>query len=325
MATATIHSQIVDLDELIPRAIDAEQEDSDVEKLMPWAFRDSDIAPYNCETFWPAGQTRFKSLFCDLPSYRNSLERWRADHLHEPDLCETGTTRALRRVETITLPRKNWEVVDNQDWLSEFIQCEGWMLQKLLQDVYDWLGLAVPDGLRIYCPSGKPTLKYVIGGKKFASRYQGAVTVGPPNLGVPIITYPAWWEGQTWKEFLAETVSVMLGQLASNLKVCNSLCDQEVFVAGFHGEFFHVARGFFRSDVISRVQKKGCSESDVFELKFTRGYDLCLKQDWVEAVRVLSRLFRYLLSGNANVGGMQDALGKYCTLQRPWPNTSDLK
>ncbi|KAK2745622.1 hypothetical protein FQN55_006113, partial [Onygenales sp. PD_40] len=183
MATATIHSKIVDLDELIPRAIDAEQEDSDVEKLMPWAFRDSDIAPYNCETFWPAGQTRFKSLFGDLPSYRDSLERWRADHLHEPDLCETGITRALRRVETITLPRKNWEVVENQNWLSEFIQCEGWMLQKLLQDVYDWLGLAVPEGLRIYCPSGKPTLKYVIGGKKFASRYQGAVTVGPPNLG----------------------------------------------------------------------------------------------------------------------------------------------
>ncbi|PGH20430.1 hypothetical protein AJ80_03576 [Polytolypa hystricis UAMH7299] len=290
MATATIHARIVDLDELIPRVINAEQEDRDVEKLMPWAFRDGDIAPYNCETFWPAGRNRFRSLFSDLPSYHNRLKQWQADHRHEPDLCETGITRALRQFETITLPRKNWNVAEDQTLSSKFIHDQGRMLQKLLQDAYDWLDLSVPKGLRVYCPSGKPKLKYVIGGEKFASRYQGAVTVGPPGL--------RWWEGQTWKEFLTETVSVMLGQLAANLKVYDSLCDQRGFC------------GWLPRDVVSRVQMKGCSESEVFELKFTPGYDLCLRQDWVEAVRVLSRLFRYLLSGNANVGGIQDALGK---------------
>ncbi|PGH04879.1 hypothetical protein AJ79_06964 [Helicocarpus griseus UAMH5409] len=220
--------KIVDLDELIPRVVDRDQEDRDVKKLVPWAFHDGDIATYNCETFCPAERAMFRSLFYSLPDYRSRLEEWKADNRHKPNLCETDITEILRQPETISLPRKNWN------------------------DVYDWVDLSVPEGLRILCRSGRPPLKYWIGGKGFASKYQGAVTVGPPGSRVPIITYTAWWEGQTLKEFLAETVSVMLGQLAANLRVCGGLCDQEVFVAGFHGELFHVSRGFFCSDVVSK-------------------------------------------------------------------------
>lgn len=105
----------------------------------------------------------------------------------------------------------------------------------------------------------------------------------------------------------------MLGQLAKNVSVRSGgagFGDQEVFVAGFHGSHFHIARVFFTADVISKVHSKGTSEAEVYELKFTRGYNLCLKEDWLEATRVLARLFRYLLSGNANIGAIQANLEK---------------
>jgi hypothetical protein len=49
---------------------------------------------------------------------------------------------------------------------------------------------------------------------------------------------------------------VMLGQLAKNISIQNNSSDfqnQEVFVVGFYGLSMHIARGFFTTNVISRV------------------------------------------------------------------------
>lgn len=106
---------------------------------------------------------------------------------------------------------------------------------------------------------------------------------------------------------------MMLGQLAKNLDVRHggsNIGDQEIYVIGFHGCEFYIARGFFKADVISRVHTKGCSEDEVFELKFSRGYNLCSKEDWLEATRAVARLFRNLLSGHAKVGAMRAYIAK---------------
>lgn len=108
----------------------------------------------------------------------------------------------------------------------------------------------------------------------------------------------------------------MLGQLAKTLTVhkhSQGLQDQEVFVVGFHGPQIYIARGYFPPDEISRVHSKGISGNEFFELEFTRGYNPCERDDWLEAMRALTRLFRYLLSGNSKVGAMQVYLSKSAT------------
>ena len=93
-------------------------------------------------------------------------------------------------------------------------------------------------------------------------------------------------------EYLGETLSAMLGQLARNIR--NPVRDQEVFVVGLYGPYFYIARGFFAAATIGRVHTKGCSEGETAKFKFTRNYDLRQKTSWMAAMRALTRLFRYL-------------------------------
>ncbi|GLA91925.1 hypothetical protein AtubIFM57143_006579 [Aspergillus tubingensis] len=79
---------------------------------------------------------------------------------------------------------------------------------------------------------------------------------------------------------------------------------QEVFVVGLHGPYLHICRGFFPRDRIVRVYQHGYSDEEEFDLEYTRGYNLYLKEDWLEATRALSRLLRYLLSGKAMVAAV---------------------
>ncbi|KAE8382749.1 hypothetical protein BDV26DRAFT_288307 [Aspergillus bertholletiae] len=126
--------------------------------------------------------------------------------------------------------------------------------------------------------------------------------VGPQEQRLPIVSFAGWYEGQTWSEFLADILSIMLGQLAKNLNRHSK--DQEVFIIGFYGQCIYIARGYFTSDIISRAHLKGCKEDDAIEIQFTRGYNLSLKKDWVDAVNALTRLLQYLFSGNAKVGAL---------------------
>lgn len=95
----------------------------------------------------------------------------------------------------------------------------------------------------------------------------------------------------------------MLGQLAKN--IARGVRDQ---VIGFFGFHVYVARGDFTAESITRVHSRGFSDDEMFKLKFTRGYNLCLKNDWFEIMRLLTRLFRHFLSGTAKVGSLQVAL-----------------
>lgn len=112
-----------------------------------------------------------------------------------------------------------------------------------------------------------------------------------------------WIEGQTSHDFLAENLSIMLGQLAANVSIDHQ--DQEVFTLGLYGSSIYISRGLFTTSQIAKVHSKGCSENEVFHLRFSRGYNLSLRKDWLEAMHALSRLLRYLMSGNAKVGSIR--------------------
>ena len=100
----------------------------------------------------------------------------------------------------------------------------------------------------------------------------------------------------------------MFGQIAKYVSTRGGITEgQEAFAVGFHGVHFYIVRGYFTTDVISRVHLSGFSEGDIAELKLTRGYNFALKRDWLEATRALVRLLRYLLSGNAKIGVMRAA------------------
>ena len=95
----------------------------------------------------------------------------------------------------------------------------------------------------------------------------------------------------------------MLGQLVKNISIDTQ--DQEVFTVGLYRSCIYISRGLFTTTQVVRVQLKGCSDNEVFHLRFTRGYDLSLREDWLKAMHGLSRLFRYLLSGDAKVGAIR--------------------
>lgn len=98
--------------------------DNDVEKLTPWVFRHADIATSACELFWPQDDYKFKYLFFELPRYYEQVELWKEEDHGGRELGEAGIgiTSALRDAETIILPRKNWDVSENQRY-GEFIHC----------------------------------------------------------------------------------------------------------------------------------------------------------------------------------------------------------
>ncbi|KAI9043423.1 uncharacterized protein KD926_003574 [Aspergillus affinis] len=273
--SVTICSEIIGIDALIPNISGRDREDKDVQGLIPWVFKQSESADENDTSHWPKGDRIFNAFFNDLYSYRDELE----DNV----LNHTGISRVLVANETIDLPRKNWRVSERE----YFRHFEGPIL-------------------RFTCSGLK--FRYTMGGKQYASRAEGAAFVGQPAQRLPVLSFTGWYEGQTWNEFLMETVSIMLGQLTKSLEVQRSsegVQGQEVFVAGFHGFHCHIACAWFAESLISRVHAKGCSENEVLNLQFTRGYNLCLKEDWLETTRALTRLLRYLLSGRAKVSAIQ--------------------
>ncbi|KJK65249.1 hypothetical protein P875_00010470 [Aspergillus parasiticus SU-1] len=308
--SATIHSSIVDLDELIPRPENMDREDKDVEQLTPWIFRQSDIAKGNCTHDWPKQDDAFRRLFHLLNSYHVHI-----GHPRMADGCDsrnTGIARALKASEAITLPRKNWKVSEREHHRT-FIMSQAVMLDALMMDVYHNLEGIEDHGLDVNFTALSFKTLYVIGRRQYAAKAEGAVTVGPRTEHLPIISYTGWYERQTWNEFLGETLSVMLGQLAQNMTVRTGKAgvqDQEVFVVGFHGSHIHIARTFLAADLVARVHPRGCSNDEVIELQFTRGYDLSLKKDWLEATGALARLFRYLLSGRAKVAAVEGYLNR---------------
>ncbi|KAE8334235.1 hypothetical protein BDV24DRAFT_146198 [Aspergillus arachidicola] len=283
--SVTVHSLIVDPDDLIPRG--EHDEGSDLGQLTPWVFEHAHIADSDCTEFWPYERQDFRDFFWRLNSYYAELNEASEKHI----------TRALKETETIILPMKNWKV-PRREYFANLMRSQGMLLRVLVETVYRKLknhGLET----QLHFPVSGFKQTYVIGGKRYASRPDGAAMVGPQERRLPILSFAGWYEGQTWGEFLAEILSIMLGQLARNRNVDSR--DQEAFIIGFHGRYVYIARGYFTSELISRAHLKGCTEDETIKIQFTRGYDLSLKEDWLEAMNALARLLRYLLSENAEM------------------------
>ncbi|RAL00464.1 uncharacterized protein BO80DRAFT_383146 [Aspergillus ibericus CBS 121593] len=297
-----INSEIVEYDRLIPRTIEPEVEDQEVEALIPWVFHNASTSTEDCILDWPRQESDFRDFFSYFCSYAAELE----------EQSRGGVASVLRAREVIILPRRSWKA-PQRDRSRHLIRSQSTMLKLLMSTIY----LIIEDGIE-QCPKvsfhkAKARQTYVIDGQRYATQIEGAITVDVKDTPVPILSFPGWYERQTWSEYLEETLSVMLGQLASNLSAKDRSAgrkDEEVFVVGFHGLYLHIAHGHFRADTISRVHAKGCSDHEVFDLKFTRGHNLSLKEDWVEAVRALARLLRFLLSGSAKVGAIEAYLQK---------------
>ena len=82
---------------------------------------------------WPENDHKFSSLFDDLPSYCADVKRWQISKGYYPD--ETGVTTALKEIEMITLPKKSWNVSENQRF-GRFLGSQAMMLRSLLKTVY---------------------------------------------------------------------------------------------------------------------------------------------------------------------------------------------
>ncbi|KAE8357535.1 hypothetical protein BDV27DRAFT_170446 [Aspergillus caelatus] len=272
--SVTIHSKITDIDSLIPRVVDCETEDC-----------------------------RFKSFFYELYNFHVELEV--CGPVKNNTSSDTLISNILTASETITIPKKSWEIA-TREYSRPLIRAQCSMTRVLMENIYFNLEGIKEQGPRVQFMSSPRGLKYTIGGNRYRTRVEGAAIVGPRTQYLPIISFTGGLENQTWDEFLIETYSAMLGQLTRNLSILQTgFEDQEVFIIGFHGPYLHIARGYFPKGLITRVHAEGYSENETKSLNFTRGYNLCFKEDWLEAIRALSRLLRYIISGKAKVGAVQ--------------------
>ncbi|KAH8434850.1 uncharacterized protein LDX57_012481 [Aspergillus melleus] len=287
--SVTVHSEVIDLDEMIPRMISVECEDKDVERLIPWVFSEfskvNDHEPWTAR--WPTKHTMFRSFFYRLRQYMNEFHGW--TDRHYPGVIQT--------TETITLPKMYWKA-PTRELFSNHMWLQGRALNLLMETTYSVLEREKKVLPSLKFPHSACRQTYFVGGERYFSRPEGAVYFGRRNRLVPIISYVGWFKDQTWGEYLGETLSAMLGQLARNIR--NPVRDQEVFVVGLYGPYFYIARGFFAAATIVRVHTKGCSDDETTELKFTRNYDLRQKAGWMAAMRALTRLFRS--AGNGFIG-----------------------
>ncbi|KAE8154073.1 hypothetical protein BDV25DRAFT_167785 [Aspergillus avenaceus] len=289
--SATVYAEVVAIDGVIPRVVDASCEENDIERLLPWVYKHHAVAEGNCIRRWPMEEYLFRNFFFDWNSYRTGLYE-----------SSVSMSSFLKASETVTLPRKNWKVPSREGSVN-LLQWQGRMLQTLIQAVYfelDELEMQTPE---LEFPVARFKQSYVIGGKRYAARPEGAVIAKLQERSVPVVSCAGWIEGESRSCFLADILSIMLGQLAGNIG--SSMQDQEVYIIGIHGPNVYIARTLFTADQIIRVHSKGCSETEVVKLGFTRGFDLTLRDDWREATRAMSRLLRYLLSGGSRIDAIQ--------------------
>ncbi|KAB8069209.1 hypothetical protein BDV29DRAFT_198857 [Aspergillus leporis] len=234
------------------------------------------IAESNCTELWPKERAEFRDFFYLLNSCYAGFNR----------ASDIDLSHALRATETVTLPRKDWKV-PKRVYSTNSLGLQAMMLRVLVQTTYLSLADTVDQAPQLRFPVSIVKQIYVI------------VTVGPREQGVLIISFTGWDEGQTWNEFLGEIPSIMLGQLARNVSMIPG--NKEIYIVGFYGHCIYITLGFFAADIIFLVHSKACSDDETFALKFTRGYNLSLKKDWLEAIHALTRLLRYLLSGGRMV------------------------
>ncbi|PWY83803.1 hypothetical protein BO94DRAFT_536478 [Aspergillus sclerotioniger CBS 115572] len=310
--SAAIHTRIVSTDEFFPNVIQPKEK----EALTPWIFEHADFADLDCIERWPSDSMKFKEFFHLFNTHvtENNLfdtslaepDIFEAYYPKSEDQCLEGIEPDLLEevaggVEVVGLPAKSWKYGAREN-SADLMQLQGLMLRTLMETIYLKLkmGGITP---RLYFPVTRYKQVYFIGGRKYVARPDCAAMVRVHDEYVPVLSFTGWFLEQTWSEFLGEIMSVMLGQLAHNLKL--GLQDQEMFVLGCFKRQIFIARGLFTKDQISRVHSKGFAEDESFRLELTQGYDLSTKESWFEGIQHLVGLLRYFVSGNANVGGLQ--------------------
>ncbi|KAE8158337.1 hypothetical protein BDV40DRAFT_291863 [Aspergillus tamarii] len=185
---------------------------------------------------------------------------------------------------------KSWKIA-TREYSRSFTRAQCSMSRVLMENIHFNLECLKEQGPRVQFMTSPRELKYTIGGNRYRTRVEGAAIVGPRAQYLPIISFTG-----TWNEFLMETYCTMLGQLTRNLSILQTgFEDQEVFIVGFHRPYLHITHRYFPEGLITRA----------FSLKFTPGYNLCFKEDWLEVICVLSRLLRYIISGKVKVGAVQ--------------------
>ncbi|PYI08045.1 hypothetical protein BO78DRAFT_417063 [Aspergillus sclerotiicarbonarius CBS 121057] len=216
--SVTICSEIVEINALIPRAVHHECE----------VFQNTDVVGQNeeCDIDWPRSDSKLRSLFHELGDYSSDL------------------SDAFKARKSIKLPRKNRQLPERKPF-SSFMQLQSSILKTPMTTLY-----YNRKGIREHSPQVKfkseMIQKYTIGCQQFSCKSEGAAIVMCQGKPVPIIFFTGWFEGQTWYQFLMEILSIMLGKLARNITLQRPqhnarLHDQEVFVVGFYGFYFHIA------------------------------------------------------------------------------------
>ncbi|PLN79011.1 hypothetical protein BDW42DRAFT_173826 [Aspergillus taichungensis] len=295
----TIRSREVKLEELVPRVTDAEREDKDVDQLIPWVFRTSRIVEESHIEEWP-GEGRLKDFFKNFINYHDEVPSTELVDNHESHNTRAlGSTVRISGRERITLSRKNWRE-PMRERHKRFLNWQGTMLSDLMKGIYQSLEALDNEVTDIKFPMNSIRLQYQIRGGNYAAQPEGTVI---DKLGVPIISFNGWYEGQTWGDSLRNTLSVMLGQLTKSLRRGAVFPEQRVYIVGFFGKELYIALGLFSSDLITRAQSTGCLED--FEILISPGYNLCLQENWIEAIRGLTRLFRYLLGDHTRIDSIQ--------------------
>lgn len=103
--------------------------------LIPWIFRNSDVATEECAVKWPQDELSFRAFFYDLGCYFNGLQG-----------SNVGIIDYLKALETITLPKASWEVPGRESHKA-FIRSQGLILKALVRTIYfnlEYVGEPIP-------------------------------------------------------------------------------------------------------------------------------------------------------------------------------------
>ncbi|PWY95616.1 hypothetical protein BO94DRAFT_620026 [Aspergillus sclerotioniger CBS 115572] len=173
-----ISSEIVKYDRLIPRTVEPEREDEDVEALVPWVFQNASFATEHCILDWPREESDFRDFFSYYCSYAADLD----------EQNRAGVTSVLKASEVITLPRRSWKA-PQRDHFRHLIRSQSTMLKLLMNTVYLSIKDSIEQGPRVSFHKAEPRQKYVIGGKRYATQIEGAVTVDLQEEPVPILSF----------------------------------------------------------------------------------------------------------------------------------------
>lgn len=71
------------------------------------------------------------------------------------------------------------------------------------------------------------------------------------------------------------------------------------------GHIFILRIDTFQKALSRESNAQRYTKNEAFSLKFTPGYNLCFKEDWLEVICALLRLLRYIISGKVKVGAVQ--------------------